>query len=68
MPNMHNVTKLSSPRASSDTGLAYVVNIYKNGKFKFAYRYEGWTGAAVHNEVKFLRQRFSSHDGYSIEW
>lgn len=66
MSSMNNVTKLKSPGTS--TMLDYVVNIYQNGKFKVAYRYEGWSGTAVHDEVKWLRQRFPSDKGYSLDW
>ena len=66
MGNMSNVTKLTVPGTSKM--LDYVVNIYQNDVFKFAYRYQGWSGTAVHDEVKLLRRRFPDHKGYSINW
>lgn len=60
------VTKQASPGTSKD--LDYVVNIYHNGKFKFAYRYRDWTEDAVTQEVVFLRSRFSDGSGYLIKW
>lgn len=63
---MLNIEKLSSPGSSKM--LDYVVNIYLNGEFKVAYRYCGWSGTAVQDEVKILRSRFPTSKGYTIEW
>ena len=63
---MRTIQKLSSPGTS--TALDYIVNIYKNGKFRFAYRYQGWSSGEVENEVKILRNRFPDYNGWRIEW
>ena len=64
--SLRTVTKLSAPGSSKE--LDYVVNIYHNGKFKFAYRYRDWTEEAVIDEVKLLNIRFSDGNGYLIKW
>ena len=64
--SLRTVTKLASPGSSKT--LDYVVNIYRNGKFKFAYRYRDWTEEAVINEINLLRVRFSDSDGYILKW
>lgn len=63
---MLNIEKLSSPGTS--TMLDYVVNVYKDGTFKVAYRYKGWSGAMVEDEVKLLKSRFPDYRGWKIEW
>lgn len=60
------VTKQASP--GSSTELDYVVNIYHNGNFKFAYRYKDWTEDAVTGEVTLLRSRFSIDRGFLVKW
>lgn len=64
--SIRTVTKLASPGSSKE--LDYVVNIYHNGKFKFAYRYRDWTEEAVLNEVRMLSIRFSDTNGYLLKW
>jgi hypothetical protein len=66
MSKYRNITKLSSPGSSSS--LDYVVNIYKDGNFRLAYRYKGWSGTAVEEEIKFLKARFPDYQGWKIEW
>ena len=66
MNSYRTVTKLASPGSSKE--LDYVVNIYHNGKFKFAYRYRDWTQEAVDKEVDILRIRFSDNNGFMIKW
>ena len=66
MNSYRTVTKLASPGSSKK--LDYVVNIYHNGKFKFAYRYRDWSEEAVTDEVQFLRSRFSDTNGFLIKW
>jgi hypothetical protein len=63
---MLKIQKLSSPGTSKM--LDYVVNVYKDGVFKVAYRYEGWSGTAVEDEVRMLRSRFPDYNGWKIEW
>jgi hypothetical protein len=62
MNSYRTVTKQASPGSSKD-----VVNIYHNGKFKFAYRYKDWTGDAVSKEIQLLEIRFPSSTGWQIE-
>jgi hypothetical protein len=52
----------------SSEKLDYVVNIYHNGKFKFAYRFKDWSKEAVDKEVVFIKKRFSDSNGYLIRW
>lgn len=66
MNSYRTVTKLASPGSSKE--LDYVVNIYHNGKFKFAYRFKDWSEEAVNAEVSLLRSRFTDHNGYLIKW
>ena len=66
MNSYRTVTKLASPRPSKE--LDYVVSIYHNGKFKFAYRYEDWTKEAVANEIPLLENRFGYASGYLVKW
>lgn len=62
MNSYRTVTKQASPGTSKD-----VVNIYYNGKFKFAYRYKDWTGDAVSKEIELLEIRFPSSTGWQID-
>ena len=64
--SIRTVTKLSAPGSSKK--LDYVVNIYHNGKFKFAYRYRDWTEEAVLKELDLLRIRFSDSNGFMLKW
>lgn len=66
MNSYRTVTKIASPGSSKE--LDYVVNIYHNGKFKFAYRYRDWTEEAVNKELDLLRVRFSDCNGFMIKW
>ena len=66
MNSYRTVTKLASPGSSKELG--YVVNIYHNGKFKFAYLYRDWSEEAVTDEVQFLRSRFSDTNGFLVKW
>jgi hypothetical protein len=65
MNSYRTVTKIASPGSSKE--LDYVVNIYHNGKFKFAYRYRDWSEEAVIKELDLLRIRFSDNNGYLIK-
>lgn len=56
------VTKQASPGTSKE-----VVNIYHNGKFKFAYRFKDWSEEAVAKELELLRIRFPDNNGYLIK-
>lgn len=62
--SLRTVTKLAVPGSSKE--LDYVINIYHNGEFKFAYRYKDWTLEAVEREISILETRFSSCNGYTI--
>ena len=66
MNSYRTVTKIASPGSSKE--LDYVVNIYHNGKFKFAYRYKNWTEEAVSKEINLLRSRFSDNNGFLVKW
>ena len=66
MNSYRTVTKQASPGSSKE--LDYVVNIYHNGKFKFAYRYRDWSEEAVTKEVVLLRTRFLDSNGYMVKW
>lgn len=66
MNSYRTVTKLATPGSSKK--LDYVVNIYHNGKFKFAYRFKDWSEEAVTTEVQFIRTRFSDSNGFLVTW
>lgn len=66
MNSYRTVTKQASPGSSKE--LDYVVNIYHNGKFKFAYRFKDWSEEAVTTEVQFIRTRFSDNNGFLVTW
>ena len=66
MNSYRTVTKIASPGSSKE--LDYVVNIYHNGKFKFAYRFKDWSEEAVTTEVQFIRTRFSDSNGFLVTW
>ena len=66
MNSYRTVTKQASPGSSKE--LDYVVNIYHNGKFKFAYRFKDWSKEAMTDEVKLLNIRFPDNSGYLIKW
>ena len=61
------VQTYTTPRES--TMLDYSVNIYKNGKFIKSLRYQGWSGSAMHEEVRDLRHyTYKPAVGYTLEW
>ena len=66
MNSYRTVTKIATPGSSKE--LDYVVNIYHNGKFKFAYRFRDWSEEAVKVEVGFIRTRFSDMNGFTVTW
>lgn len=66
MNSYRTVTKMATPGSSKK--LDYVVNIYHNGKFKFAYRFKDWSEEAVTTEVQFIRTRFSDSNGFLVTW
>lgn len=66
MNSYRTVTKQASPGSSKK--LDYVVNIYHNGKFKFAYRFRDWSEEAVISEVQFIRTRFPDINGFLVKW
>ena len=63
MNSYRTVTKQATPGSSKE-----VVNIYHNGKFKFAYRFKDWSEEAITTEVKLIQIRFSDSNGYLIKW
>ena len=63
MNSYRTVTKQASPGSSKD-----VVNIYHNGKFKFAYRFKDWSEEAITKELELLRIRFPDTSGYLLKW
>lgn len=65
MSKYRNITKLAKPGTS--TTLSYVVNIYRNGDFRFAYCYNGWSCHDMHDEVRLLRRRFPDYKGWKVE-
>lgn len=66
MNSYRTVTKQASP--GSSTELDYVVNIFHNGKFKFAYRFKDWSEEAVTKEITFIKARFSDNNGFLVTW
>ena len=66
MNSYRTVTKIATPGTSKN--LDYVVNIFYNGRFKFAYRFRDWSEEAVDKEVVFIRKRFSDSDGFLVKW
>ena len=61
------IQEYNEPRES--TMLDYAVNIYKDGKFVKCLRYQGWSGTAMHEEVRDLRRHaYKPDDGYTLEW
>ena len=63
---MAKITYLNSPRESQI--LDYAANVYKGNEFVICVRYEGFSGTAVHDEVKDLRTKYPAQQGYRIEW
>lgn len=63
MPKIH---VLDHPRDSSM--LDYTVNIYKDGQFVKAYRYEGYSGNAMMDEVKDLNKKYPESEGYQLKY
>ncbi len=59
-----NILKMSVPGESQ--GNTYVINVYRHGEFKMAYKYVDWTEDAVNREVSLLENRFSSASGFSV--
>ncbi len=49
--------------------MEYAVNIYQHGTFVIAYRYTGYSGDSMMEEVRELRRRaYPADQGYAIEW
>jgi hypothetical protein len=66
MNSYRTVTKSATPGSSKN--LDYVVNIYHNGRFKFAYRFKDWSKEAVDKEIMFIKNRFSDANGFLVKW
>jgi hypothetical protein len=47
--------------------LDYAVNVYRGDDFVTCYRYQGWSGTAVHDAVKDLRRTYP-HPEYTLDW
>lgn len=60
------ITILNEPGSSKM--LDYHVNIFKDGTFVKCYRFEGYSGRAVHDEIPDLRKTYPRSEGYEIEW
>lgn len=65
MANYRNITKLSRPGTSNT--LSYVVNIYRDGEFRLAYQFKGWSGTAMQEEIVMLKRRFPDYRGWKVE-
>jgi len=63
MPKIHT---LNQPGESQM--LDYVVNVYLAGKFVIAFRYEGYSGNAVYDEIEYLQRTYPPKLGYTMEW
>jgi hypothetical protein len=63
---MRKVHTLTQPGVSQM--LDYVINIYCKGRFVKAFRYEGYSGTAVHDEAKDLAKQYPASKGYTLEW
>jgi hypothetical protein len=61
------VQEYNEPRSS--TMLDYSVNVYKDDLFVKSLRYQGWSGTAMHEEVRDLRHyTYKPSEGYRLEW
>lgn len=61
------VEQYLEPRQS--TMLDYAVNVYKDGVFQICHRFKGWSGTAVHEEVRFMKQnQYPVSEGWTLEW
>lgn len=65
MAKYRNITKLSKPGLSTPRAIA--VNLYRDGTFRLAYKYEGWETDAVQEEIKLLKNRFPDYKGWKVE-
>ena len=49
--------------------LDYAVNVYQDDEFVVCLRYEGYSGAAMQEEILDLRRlRYKPSEGYVLEW
>jgi hypothetical protein len=46
----------------------YVTVRNKQNKFVTGWRFQGYSGTAVHDEVKFISKSYPEHKGYKIVW
>lgn len=63
---MAKIHILDHPRESMM--LDYTVCIYKDEKFVKAYRYQGYSGNAVMDEVKCLQKQYPESAGYQLKF
>jgi len=63
---MARITHHKAPRQSQM--FDYAANVYQGNEFVICVRYEGYSGTAVHDEIKFLRKEYPVDKGYRIEW
>ena len=71
MGKVHQISE-AELNASSEGLMEYYVAVRRadNKEFIAAYRFEGYSGHAMMDEVKFLRQTFEKNVDYpvTIEW
>ena len=69
MPQIHQVSEANMKPSSM---LDYYVTVRRkdNNEFIAGYRFEGYSGHAMMDEVRFLRETFEKNVGYpvTIEW
>jgi len=53
---------------ASDSVLHYWVEIYKDGQFYEHIEFKGYSGTAVHEEVRELRHYYRASNGYEVRW
>ena len=46
----------------------YWVEVYKDGMFHEHIEYVGFSGTAVHDEVKCLKMHYPKRKGYEVRW
>lgn len=48
--------------------LDYAVNVYQNDTFVKCIRFEGYSGTAVEEEVRWLKKDYPASQGYQLKW
>lgn len=62
--SLRNVFKQRFPGKTGNN--VFYVNIYRNGEFKFAFRFVDWTPEAVEQEILKIESRFPQSSGFSV--